>query len=372
MAKQQSGGEKNEPRSAGYRRLHVFLCVLGSVILFFCLGNTLAARNYVKDERVVKAMRDCRLSDFKIPFTGQTAAEYIREEFVGDDNVLLSDVEAAVDSMQMPYFVSNKTNNYRLMLLGESRVVEKILPQEISARLSARKQNLYDSYKLVIEDADIEEIERELTPPLDALNSTADFLYGSQAGRVFARFRLSIWTVLIEVVLLLLLLWRWSSVCAKSGVKRSRAVRGMGITLAVMSGICFLVTAVSGISAAFVKDGVVGLYPLAAALRRPFWPISIVGLVLAALTIWLAVLCGRPKQEKVPERASAPAPAPVKPAPVKPAPAPVPVKPAAEEPAAEEPAQEAQNCIRCGRALQPGAEFCIYCGAKQTPQDTQP
>ena len=205
---------------------------------------------------------------------------------------------------------------------------------------------------LVIEDGDKQSILSELESPLGAVNKGFDTAYGSAAMRALARFRVSIWMVLIELALLGLLLWRWTSVYRNSGKRKRLACKAMGRTLMIAGGIVFAVCAVTGIMNAFTKDGVVGLTPLWKAIREPFWLSSMLTISAGAILIIIAQIMDIRDLKKLTapqtaqsfvasERAAAPVIAP-----------------------ARVQSSGSKFCIYCGKSITANATFCSYCGKK--------
>lgn len=358
---------KKRPRSAGYRIWHTVWCVIAALILMCCISTTAAMRHALKTNAPVQGLRDSRLSDTHIPFTGKTVTEYIKAEFVTDPAILDTDVASAVDEMHIPAFLADKLSAYYSLLRSDSDTVVTLTADEITALLNDNRASLLTNCMLIIEDSDITALQDSLGGPLGTLSSTVQTVYGSKAGRMLAHFRVSLARIIIDILLLGLLLWRWITVSRNSGRPAYNAVRGMGLTAGIPAAVTFLCVLFTGIGSLFVSDSVTGIHPLTKAIRAPFWGISIAWLLTGAALYGAAYLMRRRSTKAAAEPAPAPAAEP----------APVHVRmprPAAEEPpvrtirargTAEMPAPN-KPCIACGRLLEAGAKFCIYCGENQT------
>lgn len=342
MAKQQESGT---PRSAGYRVLHSILCVIAALILFFCIGNTAALRCYISSDALTENLRASRLSDAKPPFYGKTISDIVMEGYITDENILHEDVEIAVDSMGIPAFLADKIGAHIAMLRKDSDTPVQITPEEIGAKLDEISDSLYDTCKLVIDDGDKEQLQSALKSPLSAVNSLSSAFGSSVAGRAFARFGVSFGAYILEIILLVLLLYRWCKIRKNSGKDAAGAFKALGITLLVSSALSLLLVLIGGIGSLFVKDGVIGLYLAAKVIRTPYWPISITGVAAAFFLLELAAYLR--VRAKMPKKAA------------------VPAKQAAAAPAAQNP-NETKFCIRCGKRIKADARFCIYCGADTT------
>ncbi|HBI85536.1 MAG TPA: hypothetical protein DDX71_04525 [Ruminococcus sp.] len=352
---------KKRPRSAGYRVWHSFWCVIATLILLLCINTTAAMRHALRTNAPVTGLHDSRLSDMKIPFTGKTLAAYIKSGFVADENVLETDIASAVDEMDIPVYLSGKLGAYYQLLRGESDAVVTVTEDEIVGMLDMNRTALLNQCMLIIEDADIAELRNTVSGPLGFLSSTAETAYGSPAGRMLAHFRVSVARIVLDVLLLGLLLWRWSIVYRNSGRPAARAVRSMGITIGVPACITFLLVLITGVGSLFVSDSVTGIHPLTKAIRAPYWAISATELLAAAAMVGAAYLIARqtaraaakPAKASAPEHVSVPRPA-----------AEPPVRTLRARGTADSPAP-GKPCISCGRELKAEAKFCIYCGANQ-------
>lgn len=344
---------KKRPRGGGYRVFHGILCVLAALLLLFCINCTAFVRHQLKYRRITKALRnDTRVSDVSAPFSDKTVADRIREEYVTDDAVTNDDVANAVDCMEIPAFAAGKLELFADMLRGSTDKIVKVQPDEIIKLLEDHEAELYQRSMIVIDDSDKADIRSSVTEPLNELNHSLDRWYGSPALRALARFRASIWRILLDLVLMGLLLWRWAVVRRNSGKSAVSAFRGMGFTVLIPSAAVFVICAVTGLISAFAKDGKVGLLALGKAIRMPLWLSSMLGISVGALLliIYLAVLNAGLKKE---------------------------LKPAAAEPArwtgakmqpVEVPDSAAgkKYCIRCGKLIPEDAGFCIFCGTNQS------
>lgn len=392
---------KKRQRSAGYRVFHGILIVLASLILLLCLSSTLTVRHYILYNNVTNGLRSSKISDFEIPFSGETVTDYIRREFVTDDAVLPEDIAGALDEMNITGYFADKADELGKMLRGESDTYPELKADDIVALLEKNEDRLYSKCMLVVEESDKEDIRAELSDVFDLWNGAADILYGSKAGRALARFRVSIARAVIDLVLLGLLLWRWIKVRRRSGKPGYGAVRGMGWVFFVPSLLVLIGCAVTAIQLAFKPDSVTGLYTLIQGIRTPHWLLAPLTLAFGILLMTLAgFIRGRmlyPKKKKqeelpartapagIPEKQAEPA-APVRTADAQPArPAAVTTAPAESAPrpvtgtAAQQPAQTTattaakpqtavKSCVSCGKEIPAGASFCIYCGANQNPQ----
>ena len=132
---------KKRPRSGGYCVLPTILCVLGALILFFCLSNTHAMRNWLSSDALTESLRTARISDAAVPFTGQNVTELIMKQYVTDENVLAENVAAAADGMQIPAFLAGKLEGHFSLLRGETdtpvRIGTTMTPPAVTPRPSA-------------------------------------------------------------------------------------------------------------------------------------------------------------------------------------------------------------------------------------------
>lgn len=336
---------KKRPRSGGYRFLHSLLCVIGILVIWFCFGNTTALRSYTASTALTDAMRAARLSDASIPFSGKTLTEYIRRSYVTDENVLPEDVAAAADGMGIPAFLAGKLDAHFALLRGDSDTPVRIGSDEITGLLDQIADLLHESCKLVIEESDRQQIRDTAEPVLSKVNALSDAFGSNAAGRAFQRFGVSIWAYALEIVLLILLIWRWCAVRKNSGKDIAGAFKGTGITIMIPAALSLILVLLGGIRTLFVRDGVVGLYGVTKVLRAPYWFITVTGVSFAFFMLELAAFIRTKKQL----RAAAPAPA---------------AKPRKMEDAPVVPVYRVP-CIKCGKELDSGSNFCKYCGAKQ-------
>ena len=345
---------RKRPRSAGYRIWHSFWCVIAVLILLACISITCAVRSHLRSGKLTAGLRESRLSDASLPFT-DTPAAYIRREFVNDELVLESDVAEAVDALELPAFLAGKLSDYGRLLRGDSDTVVTVETDEITALLDSKRAALYQQCMLVIEDADLQQLHDSLDGPLSALSSTVRTVYGSKAGRFFARLRLSGYRILLDLILAALVLWRWMRVRANSGCDRSGALRGMGRTVLIPSAVTLVLVLISAVRGFFVRDGIVGMYAFTKALRGPYWLISVCGIAcgigMMLLGKYLAVRAARPKAEPLPDIPAAPVSRSL--------------DSAVQSTEPEADAASAVPCISCGKPLRSGAKFCIYCGTGQ-------
>ena len=340
------------PRGNGYRILHCVLIVLGTLIVLLALTGTIFMRHQLKYRSITNALTErVRLSDAKVPFQGKTVSEYIQSEYVKDSRVLNEDIAEAVDSMEIPVFIADKLSALGDLLRGTTDTVPSVTPDEIVGLLEEHEHDLYRKCMLVIEQSDKNEIRSELNEPLTSLNDTLNSAYGSAAMRGLARFRVSIWMVLLELALIGLLLWRRVKVARNCGQQDRDAFRAMGRTIMIPSAIVFFICVIAGLFALFAKDGVIGLNPLWKAIREPFWLSSMLGISGGALLIIIANLID------IREAKKQLAPAPVQRGNLRPEMESVSLPPRAAN---------TKFCIYCGKSIPMNAGFCSYCGKKQT------
>ena len=349
----QSETQVTVEHGTGYRVFHSILIVLGVLLVLLCFALTFFVRHQLKYRSITNALNNkVKLSDANVPGEGKTVAAYIRAQYVKDDLVKDEDVAEAVDCMELPAFVGGKVAALGDLLRGTSDKLPAITEQEVVDLLEEHEHDLYRKCMLVIEVGDKQSILSELESPLGTINSGFDTAYGSAAMRALARFRVSIWMVLIELALLGLLLWRWTSVYRNSGKRKRLACKAMGRTLMIAGGIVFAVCAVTGIMNAFTKDGVVGLTPLWKAIREPFWISSMLTISAGAILIIIAQIMDIRDLKKLTapqtaqsfvasERAAAPVIAP-----------------------ARAQSSGSKFCIYCGKSIAANATFCSYCGKK--------
>ncbi len=330
----------------GYLILHTILCVLGALILFGCMSMTFLLRHYTKSTALTDSLRAARLSDADVPLSSKTLSEYIRTNFVDDENVLPEDVAQAVDSMKLPEFFAGKLEQHFDLLRGKSDTPMQIESSEITALLDNASEQLRESCMLIISDNDKQMIETETKPVLGFINGLNRFFGSSKAGRALLRFGVSIWGYIVESILLLALLWRWIIVRRNAGKDAEGAIKGLGIVKMVPSLILLVLTAIGGIGAMLRDDTVVGLSDVTKIIRIPLWYIAITGAAFAFFLIELAAFLRHRRNNPKPARTAAKA-----------------KKTAA--PAA--PAVPKVSCVSCGKELDAGMKFCKYCGAKQGP-----
>lgn len=336
---------KKRPRSGGYRFIHTLLCVIGVLILFFCFSNTTALRSYSASKALTDALRSAKLSDADVPFTGKNVSDYIRSEYVADENVLPEDIAQAADGMGIPAFLAEKLDGHFAMLRGDSDTPVRIESAEITGLLDQITESLHESCKLVIEESDRQQIESVAEPVLKKVNALSDGFGSTKAGRAFQRFGVSVWAYVLEVVLLALLIWRWCVIRKNSGKDIAGAFKGTGITIMIPAALTLILVLIGGIHTLFIRDDVVGLYGVTKVLRAPYWFIAATGVSFALFMLELAAYMRAKKQYK--ELAPA-----------------EPAKPAKMESAPVVPVYRTP-CVSCGKELESGAKFCKYCGAKQ-------
>ena len=337
---------KSMPRSAGYRILHTVLCVIGALLLLFCISNTIALRTLSSNTALTDQLRSARLSDAGIPFTGKTVSEYIMKNYVTDANILPEDISAAVDGMEIPPFLADKLEQHFALLRGDSDTPVRIAPEEISALLERITGSLRESCKLIIDETDQQLLREAVEPALNTVNSVSELFGSNAAGRAFQRFGVSVWAYVLEVILLILLIRRWAKIRTNSGKDTAGAFKGFGLTALIPCAFGLLLVIIGGVHTLFIKDGTVGLYGASKVVRSAYWYIQITGVTFALFLLSLA----RYLRTKAVYRAAHPENIAKKPAVMPSAPA-VPVR--------------TVPCIKCGRETEAGSKFCKYCGAKQ-------
>lgn len=337
---------KKRPRSGGYRFLHSLLCAIGILIIWFCFCNTTALRSYSASTALTDALRSARLSDAAIPFSGKNVTEYIRRSYVTDENVLPEDVAAAADGMGIPAFLAGKLDAHFALLRGESDTPVRIAPEEITGLLDQIADSLHESCKLVIDESDRQQLRDTAEPVLNKINALSDAFGSNPAGRAFQRFGVSIWAYIPEIVLLILLIWRWCAVRKNSGKDIAGAFKGTGITIMIPAALSLILVLLGGIRTLFIRDGVIGLYGVTKVLRAPYWFIAVTGVSFALFMLELAAFIRARKQLKE----AAPAAPAAKSSGMQDAPV-VPVYLTA--------------CVKCGKELDSSSKFCKYCGARQ-------
>lgn len=338
--------KEKQTKSKGYLILHTVLCVLGALILFGCMSMTFLLRHYTKSTALTDSLRAARLSDADVPLSSKTLSEYIRTNFVDDENVLPEDVAQAVDSLKLPEFFADKLEQHFDLLRGRSDTPVQIESSEITALLDNAADQLRESCMLIVSDSDKQMIESETKPVLGFINGLSRLFGSSKAGRALQRLGVSFWGYILESILLLALLWRWIIVRRNAGRDAEGAIRGLGFVKLIPSAILLLLTAIGGIGAVLRDDTVVGLSAVTKIIRIPLWYIAITGVAFALFLIELAAFLRHRRENPKPARAAA-----------KPKKAAAPAAPAVPK----------VSCVSCGKELDAGMKFCKYCGAKQGP-----
>ncbi len=351
---------KKRPRSGSYCTLHTILCVLGALILFFCLSNTFALRSWLSSDALTESLRAAQISDAAVPFTGKNVTELIMQQYVADENVLAENVAAAADGMQIPAFLADKLAGHFSLLRGETDTPVTISADEITAELDRISGALAESGGILVDDSDRAMINSTLGGVFGKINSLSTAFGSNKAGRTLQRFGVSIWAYLASLVLLGFLFVRWCGVRTNSGRDVAGAVKGFGLTALIPSAAGLLFVLIGGIRTWFIKDGTIGLNGVTKVLRAPYWYITITGLTFGIFMLELAAFI-RARAKHRAERAEKTAdPVPMAPLPELPAEAFEMPKTAAENDAA------GKQCVSCGKQLAAAARFCIYCGAEQT------
>lgn len=355
-------------RSGAYCAWHSFWCVIATLILIGCIAFNLAVRSYIKSDRLATAVGDLTISTVTVD--DKTVAEHIREEFVSDDAVKVTDIETAINGMGIEAFAEKKLSAMGKLLRGESDDVVHITVDEIIALLEKSEYDLYNDCLLVIEDSDKQELRNELDGPLGVFNKVMTVMFGSPAMRMVSRYCVSTACLIVNIVLLILVLWRWIVVRKNADKTGSGACKGMGLTILIPSALTFVATAVYVISGLFTPDGAQTLHVIGNVIVNPYWGISVLGIVSGVLLMLAAAAMRRiAANQRDKTLANTTAVAPVKMEAVeniaKPDPFTAPL-PESAAPAAP-PAAATTPCIACARALAEGSRFCIYCGAPQTP-----
>lgn len=351
----------SSPRSAGYRRLHSFLCVIATLILLWCTTGTAVGRDCIARNTITDGLLSSRLSDASIPFNG-TVAEFIRKNFVSDDLVTQEDVAEAVDIVNIPRFVAKKIEAQRNVLLGNSDEAVHITADDIVELLEDNEDALYDKCLLVIEDSDKDEIRSSAGTGLKVLNGINDVLYGNGFMRAVTRFRMNGWSYVVYLVLAVLLLFRWRKIRSDSGADPEIAFRSMGRTIMIPSCIAFVLLVVSKVMSMFAADGKVGMLEFAKAVRGTLWIIVIMEIAVGFYLTSIAKYRMSEAFKEASARKKAAAP----------------THRAADrrrgrmETVSVPAAPKNRFCISCGKEIQTGAAFCIYCGAKQTADAPKP
>ncbi len=353
---------KKRQRSGGYRVLHTILCVLGALILFFCLSNTHALRGYLSSDALTESIRAARISDAAVPFTGKNVTELIMDDYVTDSNVRAEDVAAAADSMQIPAFLADKLGGHFALLRGESDTPVTVGADEITAELDRISDTLATSGGLIVDDSDRAQIENTLGGVLGTVNGLSNAFGSNKAGRAVQRFGVSIWAYVLSLVLLGLVFVRWCGIRKNSGKDIAGAIKGFGLTALIPSAVGLVLVLIGGIRTWFIKDGTVGLNGVTKLLRGPYWFITVTGVTFGIFMLELAAYL-RARAKFKAEQAEQPG-RPAEPVPLDPRPA-LPDDAFTMPASAEYESVLNKTCTGCGKTLDAKAKFCIYCGAAQ-------
>ena len=351
---------KKRPCSGRYCVLHTILCVLGALLLFFCLSNTHALRTYLSSDALVTSLREARLSDAVVPFTGKNVTELITDGYVTDSNVTAENVSVAVDRMSIPGFLADKLGGHFALLRGESDTPVTITTDEINEQLDSISDWLPTYGGIIVDDSDRAMIDSTLGGVFGKINSLSMAFGSNKAGRTLQRFGVSIWAYLASLVLLGLLFVRWCGVRTNSGRDVAGAVKGFGLTALIPSAAGFLFVLAGGIRTWFIKDGTIGLNGVTKVLRGPYWYITITGLTFGIFMLELAAFLRARAKHRAEHAEKTADPVPMAPLPALPAEAFAMPKNASEDVSA------GKQCVSCGKQLAAAAKFCIYCGAEQT------
>lgn len=351
---------KKRPRSGGWRVLHTILCAFGALLLFFCMGNTHALRTYLASDALVTSLREARLSDAAVPFTGKNVTELIMEQYVTDSNVTAENVAAAADDMQIPAFLAGKLDGHFSLLRGTSDTPVTIGADEITAELDRISDSLAATGGIIVDDTDRAQINDALGGVLNKINGLSTAFGSNKAGRAVQRFGVSVWAYVLILILLGLLFVRWCGVRKNSGRDIAGAIKGLGLTVLIPSALGLIPVLAGGIRTWFIKDGTVGLNGVSKVLRSPYWFITITGVTFGIFLLELAALL-RARAKYKTEQAGKP----VEPVPLDPRPA-LPEDAFTMPASAEEQSALEKTCVSCGKTLDAKAKFCIYCGADQT------
>ena len=351
---------KKRPRSGGYCVLHTILCVIGTAILFFCMSNTHALRTYLSSDALVTSLREARLSDAAVPFTGKNVTELIMQNYVADSNVTAENVSAAVDGMSIPGFLADKLGGHFALLRGESDTPVTITTDEINAELDSISERLATSGGIIVDDSDRAMIDSTLGGVFGKINSLSTAFGSNKAGRALQRFGVSIWAYVTALVLLGLLFVRWCGIRKNSGRDIAGAVKGFGLTALIPSAAALIPVVIGGIRTWFVRDGMIGLNGVAKVLRGPYWFITVTGVTFGIFLLELAAYMRTRRQVRT-EQAGKP----VEPVPLDPRPA-LPDEAFSMPASAEYQSALDKTCSHCGKTLDAKAKFCIYCGKEQT------
>ncbi len=278
--------EPKRTHGKGYRILHTILCILVLLYLLSAVMNAAVLRYYLKSNAIPTAINALHLGDTKIPFSSQTVADRIRAEYVTDELIATEDIAEAVNQLQLQTYVAQKAQLYFDMLSDRTDEVVKFSTDDIVNMLENNREALRVGCMIELEDGDISQLRETLDPIINTLNTTLDKTYGSPALRALARYRVSLARILVNLVLMALLLWRWIVVCRHSQTTSSRAVKGMGITLLIPTALTCAVCLVSLVVGIFAKDGTLEMAALIKAVRTPITLYSMAGTLFGA---WILV-----------------------------------------------------------------------------------
>ena len=357
--------KKTGKHGAGYRVFHSVLCVIATLYLLFALVFTAVLLHYEKSDKLVEEISTVSLGETKIPFAKDTVAERIHADYVTDENISLSDMESAVNAMDIPAYAAEKADTLLDMFRGDYDAAVQIPVSEITDLLDSSQGSMLDNALILVDEQDKAALEAELSEPLGTCNRVLDTLYGSPALRAFARVRVSIFRIIFDGLLLVLLLIRWMQVFKNSGKAYRHGIKAMGITAVVPSAIVTAVCLYRLVASYFIKDNIKTLAPVEAVLRKPILLDNLLVLLVGILMILTAML-----MKKVTNR-----------------------HPQTSENGglsdtmeldtsdlADEDEDDDEDdddmppethCIYCKRTLKNGAKFCVYCGKSQTEPPTE-
>ncbi len=361
---------KKRLRSAGYRVWHGFLCAVAVLILIGCINANLCVRDYMRNTRLSNGIEDSRISDFTIPTVGKTVAAYVNEQYLKDYQLSDDSVEKIINAMDIEDLISEKLTDNRKLLEGSSDTVVKISDDELTDLLDNAEDTIYKQAKLHITDSDKEDLRDESAASIRKFNNLMSSVYGSTFGKLLARFGVSIWRLILDAVLLILVCWRWMVVRRNSGAPKRGVLHSVGLLLLIPAAILLVGLTVIAIYSLIRQSSEIGLYPLANAIRVPLWFIFGAELLLGIILLVIAGImknaakkksaaaetAPQPVAQPVAQPAPAPAPAPA------PTPAPAPVQ-TKSLPAAD--TDPVRRCVSCGQPISPKAMFCKSCGSRQ-------
>lgn len=280
-------------RSKGYVVGHSILCCFFVFVFVCAMIGTSLARVMVFGSLPADTMAELDVATMPVGIfvddaqANMTMAEYVHQEYVTDPAVSVADVEAVLKQIGIETYVDGKVTNLTDFYKGNTDTVQSMNATDVLQLLEDNENIIYNQLHIQIMPEDKLEIKERLNPVCDVYNRGVVELSDSELHRFLIRARISIWMILLEAAILVLLLIRWCVIFRRGRGRVLHGIRAFGITVFVTS----LLFVLGGVGCIIAENALPDAYTMLSTLVHEVgMPMLLFSGIAALLGLFLMVL----------------------------------------------------------------------------------